>query len=93
MKDRILKVASQLAKKMADGLVAEPGAPERHRALGVADAYQLLQNEFPDLFADPQEARQREEIKREVLRELANRKSRDLGSNRPDFSTPSKSDS
>lgn len=57
MRERILKVAAQLAKKMADGLLAEPSAPERHRALGVADAYHLLQNEFPDLFESKEEAK------------------------------------
>ncbi len=55
MKAKILNYAAKLGKKMADGLTAEPGAPERHRANGVEDAYQLLQEEFPELFDGSEE--------------------------------------
>jgi hypothetical protein len=52
MRERILKVSAKLGRKMSDGIVAEPGAPERHRALGIADAYKILQDEFPEIFSE-----------------------------------------
>lgn len=80
MRDRVLRLAGDLGRMMADGLRAEPGAPERHRAVGISDAYAKLQSHFPECFEDmtPEDLEAAKEASAKRLQARIDKKREDL---------------